>query len=309
MPPVRPRPPDVATPRRRLERRARRPFGRIGYLYIAPALVVYSAVVLAPMAHTFWLSLLEWDGLTPARFVGTANYQEVVSDEQLRANFVHAAVLIVFFSFIPVTLGLLVSSAMSRHRIRGFGFFRTVLFLPAVVTPAVVAITWRWIYAPRGSLNSGLRLVGLDFVTRPWLGDFQVALIAVGLIGTWVYLGLAMVLFLAGIQRLPTDMYEAARIDGAGLFHEIRYITIPSLRSEVVIVLTLTMIGALRTFDLIYLTTKGGPGTATEVPSLEIFRRAFLLGRIGSSAAIAITLSVVVLIVSLVIARVGERHP
>jgi raffinose/stachyose/melibiose transport system permease protein len=283
-------------------------FGRIGYLYILPAVAIYAVVVLVPIVHTVWLSLHDWNGLAPMTWAGLENYGEVLTDDVLRSSFLHAAVLVVFYSVIPVTLGLVLAALMSRHRIAGFRFFRTVLFLPAVVTPAVVAVTWKWIYAPDGSLNQALRVVGLDTVARPWLGDFDYALFAVGLIGTWVYFGLAMVLFLAGIQRLPTDMFEAARIDGASLFQEIRHVTIPSLRTEIVIVVTLTMIGALRTFELIYLTTKGGPGNETQVPALEIFQRAFLQGNIGSASAVAICLALVVLAVSIVIGRIGERR-
>jgi raffinose/stachyose/melibiose transport system permease protein len=299
-------------PRRSAGRAAARPpgsFGAIGYAYAAPAFLVYATVVLTPIVATFWLSLHEWDGLTERRYVGFDNYVQIFEDERLRSTFTHAFVLIFFYCVIPVVVGLLLVSLMSRHTIRGFRFFRTVLFLPAVMTPAVVAVTWRWIYAPEGVLNAGLDRLGLDRFARPWLGDFDIALYAVGFIGTWVYIGLAMVLFLAGMQRLPVDMYEAARIDGATLFEEIRFITIPSLRNEIVIVVTLTMIGALRTFDLIYLTTKGGPGNQTDVPSLEIFKRAFLQGKIGSAAALAMLLALLVLVLSLIIPRVGRQRP
>ena len=281
---------------------------RVAYLYLLPALCVYAAFVLVPLGHTIWLSLHQWDGLTPATWVGLDNYREIVESEPLRGAFVHALVLIVFYAVIPVTLGLVLVGALSRAEIRGRTVFQTVLFLPLVIPMVVVAVIWRMIYSPQdGSLNELLRAVGLDSLARPWLGDFGLALPAVGVVGTWVMSGLALVLFMAGVQKIPRSLYDASRVDGAGPVREFLAVTLPALKGEIAVALTLTTIAALRNFDLVYLTTSGGPGNATSVPAFEVYQRAFRGGQVGIAAAIGICLAAVIFALTLTINRVADR--
>ena len=281
---------------------------RIGYLYLLPAFVVFTLFVLLPFAHAIWLSLFEWDGITPGRWVGLDNYADVVQDAALRRAFGHALVLIVFYALLPVAIGLLIAGLLARTRIRGLTLFRTVLFLPYVLAMVVVAVMWRMIYDPsNGALNEGLRAVGLGGLAQSWLGDFDLALPSVGLIGTWVMYGLAMVLLTAGVQKIPPSLYDAARVDGAGIVREFFAVTLPALRGEIAVALTLTTIQALRNFDLVYITTKGGPGDATSVPAFQVYDRAFQTGQVGSAAAVGLTLTVVIFLISFTINRVAER--
>jgi raffinose/stachyose/melibiose transport system permease protein len=279
----------------------------MGYLYILPAYVVFALFLLVPLVRAGVLSLYEWNGLTLGRWVGLDNYRAVVADQGLRSAFGHAMVLVVFYAVVPVCVALALVATMTRARVRGIGFYRTVLFLPQVVAMVVVAVTWRQIYAPNGPLNQLLRAVGLDGLTRAWLGDFTLALPAVGFIGTWVQMGLCIVLFLAGVSKIPRELYEAVRIDGGGAVREFFTVVVPGLRNEISVALTLTVIAALRNFDLIYVTTRGGPGTSTTVPSFEVYRRAFELGQVGSAAAVAITLTAIIFVLSFAITRVAER--
>src|SRR5438128_1413378 len=149
---------------------------RIGYLYILPAFAFFGVFVLFPMGHSLWLSFTNWDGLTPAKWIGLGNYRGLVSDPEVRAAFGHALVLVVFYSFIPVTIGLLLAASLSRMRVRGMTFFRTVLFLPQVIAMVVVGVIWRWMYTPLGSVNALLRAVGLGLLQKVWLGDFRLTL-------------------------------------------------------------------------------------------------------------------------------------
>lgn len=277
------------------------------YGFILPAFGVYAAFLLYPLLRSAHLSLFQWDGLTVGTFVGLDNYAEVFSSKALRAAFVHSLVLIFFYSILPVLIGLVLAAILSRAKVRGLPFFRTVVFLPQVIAMVVVAVAWRQIYAPQGSLNSLLRDVGLDSLTKTWLGDYTWTLPAVGFIGTWVSTGLVTVLLLAGMSRIPPDQFEAARMDGAGAVREFFSITLPSVRGEITVALTLTIIAALKTFDLIYITTSGGPGTTTTVPSYEVYRRAFKTGEIGSAAAVGITLTVLIFAINFVINRWGDR--
>src|SRR5690606_34798219 len=312
---------------------------RVAYLYILPAVTVFALFVLYPLIRSGVFSLYDWDGLGTAEWAGLANYQAVFTEPALRGAFVHALVLIVFYAIIPVTLGLMLAATMSRARMAGLGFFRVELFLPQVIPLVVVAVAWRQIYEPQGPLNSALRAdgldafvrpwlvavssrriyeplgplnsalraVGLDALARPWRGDYAAALPSVGLVGTWIGTGLCLILFLAGMAKIPRELYEAARLDGAGRLREFTAITLPSVRGELSVALTLTVIAALKTFDLVYVMTSGGPGRQTTVPSYEVYNNAFLIGRVGTATALAIVLTVVVFLVTVVINRVGEK--
>jgi raffinose/stachyose/melibiose transport system permease protein len=279
----------------------------VGYLYLLPALVVFAAFVLAPLARAGWYSLYDWDGVTPATWVGLDNYADVVSDEDLRRAFLHALVMLFFYAALPVAIGLLLAGLIARARVRGLTLFRTVLFLPYVIAMVVVAVMWRMIYDPEsGALNEVLRAIGLGSLAQSWLGDFNLALPAVGFVGTWVWFGLAMVLLTAGVQKIPQSLYDAARVDGAGMVREFFAVTLPALRGEIAVALTLTTIAALRNFDLIYITTKGGPGKATTVPAFQVYDRAFETGQVGSAAAVGLTLTAIIFVISLGINRFSE---
>jgi raffinose/stachyose/melibiose transport system permease protein len=280
---------------------------RIGYLYVLPGLLIYAAFVLVPFGHTFWISFHEWDGITPSRWVGLDNYRRVFTDPQVRETFSHALVLIGFYALLPLILGLVLAALLSRMRVRGISGFRAVLFLPQVVALVAVGVVWRWILAPDGPLNEGLRAIGLGSLARPWLGDFTWALPAVGFVGTWVTFGLTMVLLVAGVQKIPTSLYDAARVDGAGPMREFFVVTLPGLRNEIVVCLVLTTTTALRSFDLVYVMTGGGPGTSTSVPSYRLYTAAFQTGEAGLGAAIGIVLAVAIFVIAFGITRLGER--
>lgn len=278
----------------------------VGYLYAAPALVLFSLLILVPFVQGIWYSLYDWDGLSVATWAGLGNYIALFTDPTLRAPFAHALVLLLFYALLPILVGLLLAAAMSRVRIHGMTFFRTILFLPQVLAMVVVALSWRWIYAPDGLLNSALRAIGLESLAKPWLGDFNLALPAVGLVGTWVEFGLCMVLFLAGCQKIPRELYEAARLDGAGAFREFLAVTLPALRPEIAVAATLTIVAGLRNFDLVYITTGGGPGNATAVPAYEVYHRAFETGQVGSAAAVGVSLAVLIFVLTVAASRAIE---
>jgi raffinose/stachyose/melibiose transport system permease protein len=277
-----------------------------GYLYLLPAFAVFFCFVGLPLIHAAYLSLWDWDGLTVAKWAGLSNYADVLSDSELRSAFVHALVLLLFYAVLPVLIGLVLAGVMARAHVRGLPLFRTILFLPQVVAMVVVAVMWKMIYDPAdGALNRFLGWFGIG--GKSWLGDFSLALPSIGLVGTWVYFGLAMVLLTAGVQKIPQSLYDAARVDGAGPFREFLAVTLPALRGEIAVALTLTTIYALRNFDLVYITTHGGPGTSTTVPAFQVFTRAFETGQVGSAAAVGITLTAIIFVISLGINRVAER--
>jgi raffinose/stachyose/melibiose transport system permease protein len=228
------------------------------------------------------------------------------SDPTMRQGFVDILILIAFFALLPIVIGLLTAALIGRGTLRGMPFFRTVLFLPQVIASVVIVVVWRRLYAPDGPINGALRAVGLGDLAQNWLGSSSWALPALGLVGAWTTFGLCMVLFLSGMQGISTDLYDAARVDGAGPVREFFSVTLPGLRGQLAVATTLTVIGAIQAFDLIWLTTQGGPGTSTVTPSVNLYQAAFTDQNIGAAAAIGVVMLVLSLIISLVIVRAIE---
>ncbi|GAA1225952.1 MULTISPECIES: sugar ABC transporter permease [Streptomyces] len=290
--------------------RTRRAYQRrkpwLGLAYLAPALAAYALVVIVPTVQGGYVSLFHWDGVTPATWAGFSNYTGFLSDPQLRQAVEHTLVFIAFFAVLPITLGLLTAALTSRKDVRGAAVYRWVLFLPQVLTPAVTAIVWKRIYAPDGPVNSVLRAFGLEALTRGWLSDYTWALPALGLAGTWAAFGLCTVLFVSGTQSIPTELYDAVRVDGAGAVREFFTVTLPGLRGQLAVALTLSALGAIRVFDIVWLTTRGGPGTSTITPTIVLYQRAFANPDIGTAAAVGVVLAAVSLAVALVILKLSE---
>ncbi len=273
-----------------------------------PALAMYGLFVLQPLVLTIEYSFYKWNGVGPATWVGLSNYSTVLNDPDLLETIFNAFRLVVFFSFIPVGLGLVVASLIHRVATGRLGAIaRTVVFLPQVIPLVAAGIIWGWLLALPGLINQLFAAVGLGWVTRAWLGDFDTALPAVGVIGIWVLLGLCTVLLQTGMTKIDAALYESARIDGAGWFQEFRAITVPSLRNEIGVCLTVTVIAALAAFDIVYVSTGGGPGHATAVPGIQIYILAFLERQVGLASALAVILMLLVLVVILPIQRLSRE--
>ena len=279
----------------------------IGWIFVAPAFLMYAFFVLQPLILTIQYSLYRWDGIGPSQWVGLKNYGTVLTDPDLFGVIVNAFTLIVFFSFIPVGLGLVVASLMRRVAGRRFGtLVQTVLFLPQIIPLVAAGIAWKWAFSTSGVVNQMLSAVGLGGLTTAWLGDFNTALPAVGIIGAWVLLGLCTILLLTGMSKIDASLYETARLDGAGAFQEFRHITLPSLRQEIGVCITVTVIAALASFDIVYIATGGGPGLATMVPGLDIYQLAFAGRQVGLASALAVVLFILVLVCVLPIQRLAR---
>lgn len=280
----------------------------LAYLWIAPAAIMYCIFVVYPLTQTIRYSFYDWDGIGLASWVGMDNYLSVLSDQQLYGSLVNTLTLILFICVVPVALGLIAASAARLVRSAGFAAAaRAVLFLPQIVPLAAAAVAWTWMYADAGPINQVLRSVGLDGLARPWLGDFSTALPAVGLIGSWVMIGFCTVVLTAGIGRIDASLYEAARLDGANALQEFLAVTLPGLRHEIVVCVTVTLIAAIASFDLIYMTTQGGPGYSTMVPGVQVVRLAFTENRVGVASALAIVLLVIILAIVLPVQRLNRE--
>jgi raffinose/stachyose/melibiose transport system permease protein len=281
----------------------------IGWLFVLPALLFYAVFVLLPLGMSIQYSFVNWNGIGQMTWVGLENYITVLKVPKLLTSIVNAFTLVIWFSFFPVGLGLLAASVIHRVATGRFGAIaRTVVFLPQVIPLVAAGIIWGWLLALPGLVNQLLKLVGLDFLTTAWLGDFDTALPSVGMIGVWVLLGFCTVLLLTGMSKIDPSLYEAARIDGADFLKEFFHITVPMLRHEIGVCLTVTIINALSAFDIVYVTTAGGPGYATSVPGIQIYILAFTEQRIGLASALAVMLTLLVLAVIIPIQRLNRER-
>lgn len=280
----------------------------IGWLFALPALFMYAFFVLLPLFMSIYYSFFRWDGIGPMTWVGLRNYTTVLQNSDLFGTIINAFQLVIWFSFIPVGLGLIVANIIHRVAIGRLGAVaRTVLFLPQVIPLVAAGIIWGWLLSLPGLINELLRAAGLSAITRAWLGDFDWALPAVGAIGIWVLLGFCTVLLLTGMTKIDAALYESARIDGASWLTEFVKITTPLLRYEIGVCLTVTTIAALASFDIVYVSTAGGPGNVTAVPGIQIYILAFTQQRIGLASALAVMLMLLVLVVIIPIQRLSRE--
>ncbi|GAB1818836.1 ABC transporter permease subunit [Herbidospora sp. RD11066] len=265
-------------------------------MFVLPAAAFYVVFVVQPLFMTVQYSLYKWDGIGVSTWAGFQNYTRVFTDPDLFATILNAIKLIAFFSAVPVVLGLAIAATIRRIATSRLALVaRTVIFLPQVIPLVAAGIAWSWLLSSTGMINQLLTLIGLEKITRAWLGDFDTALPAVGVIGAWVLLGLCTLLLLAGMSKIDPALYEAARLDGAGPLREFVSITLPSLRQEVGVCVTVTVVAALASFDIVYVSTQGGPGNASMVPGLEIYYLAFSERQVGLASALAVVLTVLVI--------------
>jgi len=288
----------------------RKPYQRAyhPYLLLLPGVAVYVIFVLAPILGTLRYSFFDWTGFSEPVFAGLANYQRLMGDRDFWNALGHNFFFAIFYTILPILIGLLLTSLLTRGKVRGMAIFRGGLFVPQVMSPIVVGIIWRWFFQLDGPINQALTTIGLGEAARPWLGDFTWAPFAVGFVGTWVEYGLAMVLFVAGAQGIDEDLYDAAVVFGANAIQQFWFVTLPGLRQQILVAFVLTFIAALRIFDLVFvLTRQGGPGKVTTVASILIYQEAFQDNHAGYASAMAVVLTVIIVSISAVVIYLQSR--
>ena len=279
-----------------------------GSLISLPAILIYSTFVIYPLTSAVRYSFTQWDGIGEKEFVGFSNYVQIFQSPELLASIRNSLSLIVFFSVFPIFFGLLLANFIVRIRTQKIrSITQVVLFFPQILPLAASGIAWSWMYANNGLVNQFLRAVGLESWTQSWLAGFSTALPAVGIIGAWVLTGFCSVLLSTGISKIDPSLYEAARIDGANWWSEFRNVTIPGLRQEISVLITVTTIAALSSFDIIYVTTLGGPGSSTLVPGISIYRLAFTQSAVGLASAFGVVLMAIVILIILPIQIYSRR--
>lgn len=297
----------AAVPRRRLRGQAAQR-ALTGYLFMLPALVLIGVFTFYPFAQGLALSFQEWDGVgrdTP--WVGLSNYQRVLGDSIFWVSLGNAGI----FGAVGFILGNILSLGMAlavNNVRRGATFYRVAYYLPGVFSVVVVGMIFAWILQGSvGILNRGLAMVGLAWLQNRWLTDPATAMPSVALVYVWYHWGFGFLLFLAGLQGVPRELYEAASIDGAGAWARFRFITVPQLTPVTTIVSVLTLLGALQIFGTVQVLTNGGPGYLTEVPTLRIYKEGFQFHRFGVAAAMSVVFGAILMALSLVQIWFGRR--
>lgn len=277
--------------------------------FIAPALLVYAVFVLLPIVESVFYSLYSWSGISAgSTFVGWDNYRQALQTPIFWKALGNNIILVIASIGIQLPIALAMALLL-QSRLRGLGMFRTAYLFPLLMSTVAIGLLWTFIYNPSLGLLNGLlhaaRLTGLE---RGWLGDEQTALWAVIAAICWHFIPLYMVLFLAGLTTIPGELYEAARLDGAGSWSVFRFVTLPLLRPVIRTAAVLSLIGSLKYFDLIWVMTGGGPNGATELLATYMYKQAFDQFHMGYASAIAVLLFLIAFIISGTVLVVDQRR-
>ena len=278
-----------------------------GWSFIAPNFIGFAVLTLIPVVTLFYYAFTDWNVFGGATFTGLDNFRRMIHDAAFWTSFwntVYYAAL-----HIPLTLVLALGLALLLNRkMRGVAFFRTAAFFPYITSIVAIAVVWNTLFSPEfGPINQFLRLIGIDNPPG-WTASATWSMPAVIIVGTWREVGYYMLLFLAGLQTIPRELYEAARMDGANAWHQFRNVTLPSLRPTTFFVTIILTIGSFKVFDLILVMTQGGPGTSTLVLSQFIYKKGFQENQFGYASAVALVLFAICIAVTIVQFVVNKRR-
>jgi ABC-type sugar transport system permease subunit len=276
------------------------------YLFIAPFFVLFAVFFLYPIGFSFWLSFREWSGLGEAEFVGFDNYLRVFTDELFWNSMRNAVIL--FFIYVPVMtfLAIVYAAILSEGFVRLQGMWRGLIFLPFVTNMVAAGFTFQLVFSTRsGIVNQWLSVLGVSPV--PWLEDQMWARITLGLLMIWAWVGYNTIIMLAGIQAIPSEIGEAARVDGSGPIQRFFRVTVPLLRPVIIFSVTLSVIGTFNMFTEPFILTDGGPIRATETPVMQIFANTFEAIRFGYAAALSWVFLVIIIAITLIQFRFTTR--
>jgi ABC-type sugar transport system permease subunit len=275
----------------------------VGLAFLIPAMVLFAMFVIYPIVYNVQASTLRWDGVNVGTFVGFANYARLFQDPILLITLRNSGYWIVLTIIPQAVIGFLLATMLNR-RLAGRSVYRAIFFTPAVLSPIVVGYVWSRLLDPStGVLASVGSATGAD-LSSDWLGDPATAIFAVIFVNVWMWTGFSMLFYLSGMQLIDGSVLEAARIDGAGAFQSTVRITLPLLRSTHLSLLLLGIIGSLKTFELVYVLTQGGPNHASEMLPTYAFLQAFQLQSVGYAATVSIVLLIVAIASSLSMVRV-----
>ena len=278
------------------------------YAFVLPAMTLFFIFSLYPFLKVFQLSVTNWDGISPSmQYVGLENFKDLLTDNPVFWASMKNAFYVTFLALTVQNFMALFLALLCDRDIKGGNVYRVIFYLPPVLSGIVVGLIWNWIYDGNyGLLNHFLHFIGLGDLSRAWLSDSHSALIAVAVIHMWKGFGWGFVILLAGLQSIPRELYEAARVDGANAWVMFKNITVPLMIPVFILVSILTILGTMQIFDIIIATTGGGPGYHTEVPITRILQTMIGSSKFGYACAMGITLGLILLAISMVQIRVSK---
>jgi multiple sugar transport system permease protein len=282
---------------------------RAGRLFVAPNLAAVVVFMLFPLGFSLYMSLHNWDLFTPAKFAGLSNYRDLFTEDPLFSIAMRNTVVYVVGTVVPTVLISLAVAGVLNRKIKGIAVFRTIIFLPLAVSSVVIAVVWQFVFnTNNGLLNIVLGWVGINPI--PWLVDPKWAMTSLCMVSVWRSVPFATVILLAAMQGVPENLYEAARLDGAGEVRQFVSITVPLIRAAVSFVVVISIIHAFQAFDLVYVLTgrNGGPETATYVLGIMLFQHAFAFLEFGYASALAWVMFAILLVLTVVQLRLGRRR-
>lgn len=277
-------------------------------LFLMPSLILFLVFVIYPIFRSLYYSLFDWNGLGPAvDFVGLQNFIAILRDQVFKKAIVNVLIIIIFSVGVQLPLALALAVMVGRN-LPGRGLFRTIFFMPYVLSEINVAIMWMLLFNPnpdRGLLNAIVVLLGGNPIG--WLSDTNIVLLSIFIALTWKYFGFHMLLYLAGLQNVPHELEEAARIDGANAFQNFFYITLPLLGSTIRTSVYLSVLGSIQQFIMVWIMTRGGPVNASETLATYMYRFGFVRFQLGYGSAVAIYMFILCLIFSLIYQRLTRQ--
>jgi ABC-type sugar transport system permease subunit len=267
------------------------------YLYLVPMVALVGVFLLYPALDTIWVSFTRWDGIHAPVFNGLHNYITFATDPAFTTAFVNTLYWVVGIMILQVGVGLLLAVVINASPLGGL--FKRIIYLPHTISGAAIGVLWFAIYIPgQGMLNTALRFLHLGSLAHAWLTDPPLNTVAMIVAGIWQGMGPTMILFLVGLQHLPREPLDAARVDGAGAVKMFRYVTLPLLRPMTVVVVAISLINSFKVFDIVWVMTQGGPYRSSETLAVTMYRDSFVNFNFGYGASVAVVLTVIVFIVS-----------
>ncbi len=289
-------------------------FNRGYVIFLLPGLVGLSLIIILPFLITIGASFTKWNGVNPPVWIGLVNYQRAIGDSKFWAAFRNNLLMIIAVTIIPTIIGLLLSTLLfdyfsKKYSHRLTNFFKAAIYIPQILPAVIAGVIWRWILSPNfGSLDATLNALGLSALAQNWLGNPDTALPSVMVIMIWFQIGYPLVIFMAALQRVDQELLEAAEMDGATWLQKFFYITIHQIRPEVFVVVLTTTIFALKLFGQIYVLTRGGPGTATIVPSYYVYQAFFEQANIGYGSTIATVMTIIIMLLTFMFIRIQVKQ-
>lgn len=271
----------------------------MAYLFILPALILISIFMLIPLARSFYLSVFKWNGMREPKFVGMKNFVSMIRDPKFSEALTNTLIYMCFTVALTIIIGMLLAIVIER-RLKGWKAYKFIYYIPVMMSITVVATLFAKIYEPNyGILNSLLGFLGLDFLKQAWLGNPATVLGSIIFTSVWQYSGFTMILFLVAFEGISPDIQEAATLEGVTEPQRIRYITLPCVKRIIFVTIMLQMIFSFKSFDIIWVMTKGGPGTSSEILGTLLYKTAFNYQDFGYASAIAVIMTVIIGTISL----------